>query len=382
MLERAHDDGAMRRGAARFLGWVAAVGVAVAVGACGDSVSGTTQRSAPLPSDDDAGLPGVSSSGAASSGGSAGGTGDDGSGSLPPDAGSSTPVPPSSVTCAGKTGAAGDLTLNLTSGGYARDSLLHVPASYDPTQGTMLVINYHGYTSNAVEQVALSDMNPVADARNFIVAYPDGLGGGWNAGTCCTETQPPNVDDVQFTKDLLALLGSQYCLDPSRIYATGFSNGGFMSHELACEMSDTFAAVAPVSGVLGIDPSACTPPRAVPVQDFHGTADPVVPYDGGPALKLLPPIVFRSVPSTMDIWRSVDGCLGAPVVTYQNGTATCTRWSDCNGGADVELCTLVGEGHQWPGGIAVPGLGNSTTDVYATPRMIDFFVAHPMPSAH
>ena len=66
-------------------------------------------------------------------------------------------------------------------------------------------------------------------------------------------------------------------------------------------------------------------------------------------------------------------------MTYQNGTATCTRWSDCNGGADVELCTLVGEGHEWPGGVPVPGLGNSTNDVNATTRMIDFFVAHPMP---
>ncbi|MGH7294178.1 MAG: extracellular catalytic domain type 1 short-chain-length polyhydroxyalkanoate depolymerase [Polyangiaceae bacterium] len=358
------------------MGWrfVTLAGVVAVAAACGDRVSGTTHTSPPLPSADDAGLPGVSSTvGSGSSGG--------GGGSEAPDAGG-TPVPPSSVTCAGKTGAAGDLTLTLTSGGYARDSLLHVPASYDPTKGTMLVVNYHGYTSNAAEQVTLTDMNPVADDRNFIVAYPDGIGGGWNAGTCCTETQPTNVDDVQFTKDLLALIGSEYCIDPSRIYATGFSNGGFMSHLLACVMADTFAAVAPVSGVLGIDPSACTPSRPVPVQDFHGTADPVVPYDGGPALKLLPPVVFRSVPSTMDIWRSNDACLGAPVTTYQNGTATCTRWSDCGGGADVELCTLTGEGHQWPGGLAVPGLGNSTTDVYATTRMIDFFVEHPMPSAH
>ena len=94
----------------------------------------------------------------------------------------------------------------------------------------MLVVNYHGFSSNAAEQVALTGMNPVADANNFIVAYPDGLGSGWNAGDCCTELQPPNVDDVQFTKDLLSLIESEYCIDPARIYATGMSNGGFMSH--------------------------------------------------------------------------------------------------------------------------------------------------------
>jgi polyhydroxybutyrate depolymerase len=245
----------------------------------------------------------------------------------------------------------------------------------------MIILGYHGFGSNAPEQVALTSMNAVADARGFIVAYPDGIGSGWNAGDCCTELQTTTVDDVQFTKDLLALLGNQYCLDPRRIYATGMSNGGFMSHRLACEMSDVFAAVAPVAGVLGIPPTSCTPSRAVPIIDFHGTADPVVPYDGGPAAKLVPGVVFRSVPTTMDFWRGADGCLGAPVVTYRSGTATCTRWSDCQGGADVELCTCVGEGHQWPGGLPVPTLGNSTNDVNATARMIDFFVAHPMPRA-
>jgi polyhydroxybutyrate depolymerase len=243
----------------------------------------------------------------------------------------------------------------------------------------MLVIDYHGFSSNAPEQVALTSMNVVADARGFVVATPDGLGSAWNAGDCCTELQPPNVDDVAFTKDLLSLLESQYCIDPKRIYAAGMSNGGFFSHRLACAMADTFAAVAPVAGVLGIDPSTCSPSRPVPLLDFHGTADPVVPYDGGPALELLPAITFRSVPATMDFWRTTNGCLAAPVVDYQHGTATCTRWSGCVGGADVELCTLEGEGHQWPGGVPVPTLGNSTNDVNATSRMIDFFVAHPMP---
>lgn len=343
--------------------------VALAAG-CGDSVYGTTTVSPPLPSVD--------------------GTGADGgywtfdpsedAGSGPADAAPPPPVPPSTFACTGKTGATGDFTLLLTSGGYARDSLLHVPASYDPTKGAMLVVSYHGFSSNAAEQVLLTGMNPVADTSNFIVAYPDGLGSGWNAGTCCTELQPPNVDDVQFTKDLLALIESEYCIDPSRIYATGMSNGGFMSHLLACKMADTFAAVAPVAGVLGVDPSDCTPTRAVPIEDFHGTADPVVPYNGGAALELLPPIQFRSVPSTIQFWQSTDACLGDGDVTYQFGTVTCVRWSDCNDRADVELCTCVGEGHEWPGGLPVPTLGASTNDVDATSRMVGFFIDHPMPA--
>jgi polyhydroxybutyrate depolymerase len=363
----------------------------VVLAACGDSVTGTVTRSPPLPGNGDTSSSSgaVASSSGASASSSGGGstsssgasTGDGGSSSSStPDAGSGAPIPPSSVTCAGKTGATGDLTLNLTSGGFARDSLLHVPSSYDPGKGAMLVLNFHGFSSNAAEQVLLTSMNTEADARGFVVATPDGLGNGWNAGDCCTELQPSNVDDVQFTRDLLALVESQYCIDPSRVYATGMSNGGFLSHRLACALSDTIAAVAPVAGVLGIDPTTCVPTRPVPILDFHGTADPVVPYDGGPAAKLVPGVTFRSVPTTMDFWRGANACLGAATVDYQFGTATCTRWSDCAGGADVELCTLVGEGHEWPGGLPVPTLGASTNDVVATRRMVDFFVAHPMQS--
>ncbi|HEY8041665.1 MAG TPA: PHB depolymerase family esterase [Polyangiaceae bacterium] len=340
----------------------------LALGACGDSAGGTTHTSPPL-----APLDGVDGST------SGPGAGDDAGGSTGVDSGwpDAAPTPP--VSCTGKTGGKGDLTLSLTSGGLARTSLLHVPPSYDPTQGTMVVVDYHGFSSDAAQEVLLTNMNPVADAKGFVVVTPYGLGQGWNAGDCCTELQPPSVDDVQFTKDLLALVSSQYCVDPRRVYATGMSNGGFLSHRLACAMADTFAAVAPVAGVLGIPPEQCTPSRPVPVLDFHGTGDPVVPYDGGPAAKLLPPITFRSVPDTMAFWRTADACLGAPVVTYQQGVVTCTRWSDCSGGVDVELCTVDGGGHQWPGSsIVVPGLGNGTTDVDATARIVDFFLAHPM----
>jgi polyhydroxybutyrate depolymerase len=342
------------------------------VAACGDSVTGTTHTSPPLPNT------GTVPAAGASGGPGPGALVDAGSG-LSPGVDASAPAgpPPSHVTCTGKKGAGGDTTLTLTSGGYARDSLLHVPPSYDASKGAMLVVNYHGFSSNAAEQVALTVMNPVADSTGFIVAYPDGLGSGWNAGTCCTELQPPNVDDVQFTKDLLALIESEYCIDPGRVFATGFSNGGFMSHELACDMADTFAAIAPVSGVLGIPTSSCKPSRPVPVLDMHGTADPVVPYDGGPALKLLPPIQFMSVDDTMAFWRTSNGCLGAPTVAYQYGDATCQLWGDCNGGADVELCTLNGDGHQWPGSpVVVPGLGNESTSIDGTAYIVDWFVKH------
>lgn len=283
--------------------------------------------------------------------------------------------------CAGKTGAKGDRTLSLTSGGYPRTSLFHVPSSYDPARGMPLVLSFHGFGSDATQQTLLTNMTAASDARGFVVAYPQGIGNGWNAGDCCTETQPANVDDVAFVRDLLALIQRDYCIDPRRVYATGMSNGGFMSHRLACAMSDVFAAVAPVAGVLGIAPAACTPSRAVPIMDFHGTADGVVSYDGGGTTPDPFRQGFASVSATMNFWRLHDACLSAPETTYAKGDATCVRWGGCTNGADLTLCTIDGGGHTWPGGLAVPTLGKTSTDLDATNAMVDFFFSHPMPAS-
>lgn len=286
---------------------------------------------------------------------------------------------PAAFACAGKIGGKGDRTLSLASGGYARTSLLHVPSSYDPARGMPLVVSFHGFGSDATQQTLLTNMSAAADARGFVVAYPQGIGNGWNAGDCCTQLQPAGIDDVGFVRALVARIASEYCIDPKRIYATGMSNGGFMSHRLACEMADVFAAVAPVAGVLGISPATCNPPRVVPIMDFHGTSDGVVPYDGG--MTSPDPFThgFKSVQQTINFWRNKDGCLDAPVTTYASGDATCVKWSGCRGGGDITLCTIDGGGHTWPGGLPVPTLGKTSVDLNATNAMVDFFLAHPMP---
>jgi polyhydroxybutyrate depolymerase len=294
--------------------------------------------------------------------------------------------PPSAVHCTGKTLGPGDGSATIQSAGGTRDYFVHVPPSYDPTAGAMLVVNYHGFSSNAPEEVILARMNAVADARGFIVVYPDGVAASWNAGDCCGVGWTNSVDDVQFTRDLVAKIESDYCVDKDRVYATGMSNGGFMAHRLGCAASDIFAAIAPVAGVLGIDPATCTPPRAVPVLDFHGTADPIVPYAGGTPVSPVDlgstiPISFRSVDTTIGAWRSIDRCVGDTTKIYAQGDATCLEFSGCAEGASVVQCTIDGGGHTWPGGVPVPTLGYTSMDISATDTMIDFFVAHPMTHA-
>ena len=289
-------------------------------------------------------------------------------------------VPPSRFSCTGKTGPGGDTTLTLTSAGILRDALVHVPPSYDPTSGEMLVLNFHGYSSNAPEEEILAEMNPVADSRGFMVVYPDGVDSSWNAGSCCGVAWNNSVDDVAFTQNLIADLESQYCIDPSRVYATGMSNGGFFAHRLGCEMASTFAAIAPVAGVMGIPDDTCLPSRPMPVLDFHGTANPIVPYDGGGAVSGLggTVVVFQSVAQTISTWLARDSCSTPGKTIYAVGDATCVDYDQCAPGGEVVMCTIAGGGHTWPGGVPIP-LGVTSPDISATDTMIDFFLAHPMP---
>lgn len=294
-------------------------------------------------------------------------------------AGGGEPMP---FTCQGKTGDAGSHLISVTSSDLLRTSILHVPDGYDPSQGAMLVLNFHGFSSDAPQQALLSGMSAESDQRGFLVAYPYGIVSSWNAGQCCGQAWLDAVDDVQFVSDLIDRIAEEWCIDPRRIYATGMSNGGFMSHRLGCELSDRIAAIAPVAGVLGIDPASCAPPRRVPVMHFHGTEDMLVPYEGGVPLVQWTTggtLDFLSVEETMAVWRGIDGCAGTSEVIYQQGDSTCVRWQACDNGSEVIRCVAEGAGHTWPGGLPVPTLGETTQDMSATEMMLDFFEAHPMP---
>lgn len=292
--------------------------------------------------------------------------------------GGTTPVvpPPAPFVCEGREGGTGSFAITVPHDGLLRTALIHVPESYDPASGTMLVLDFHGFTSADWQESLLTGMSDEADERGFIVAYPQGVATSWNAGACCGTAWTDAVDDVGFVDALLDRLERDYCIDPRRVYATGMSNGGFFSHRLACEKSDRFAAVAPVAGVLGMD--RCTPPRAMPIWQFHGTEDLLVPYEGGvPTMDDLGVLAFRSVEETLAHWAAQNSCTGDPTTFYANGEVTCVEWQGC--AAPTRLCTVDGGGHTWPGGLAVPFLGHTTDDIDATEAMLDFFEQNPRP---
>jgi polyhydroxybutyrate depolymerase len=274
--------------------------------------------------------------------------------------------------CTATDGEPGELDCTLDHDGMAREYWLHLPAGH-PLRHLPLVFDFHGFTSSGRQQAALTGFEAKADAEGFLVVHPEGTGlpTSWNAGSCCGAAVLGDVDDVGFVRAMIERISSGLDVDPHRIYSTGFSNGGYLTHRLGCEEASVFAAGAPVSGVLGMD--SCAPSRPFPVLAFHGTADGVVLYDGGGWGG------GDSVQDTMDGWAARNGCGATTHVTFEQGDVTCARYDACPEGADVELCTIEGGGHTWPGGTDMPLLGKTTHDLSATDAMWAFFAAHPLP---
>jgi polyhydroxybutyrate depolymerase len=255
--------------------------------------------------------------------------------------------------------------------GAMRSYNLYVPADFTGDAALPLVLNFHGFTMTAAQQQAFSLMDAAADAHGLAVAYPQGLGNSWNAGACCGSSMSGTVDDVGFALAVIADVKSRLCIDPQRVYATGMSNGGFMSHRLACDAADSFAAIAPVAGVLGIPFEDCNPARPVPVMHFHGTADPIVPYNGNG-------FGFVSVADTIAQWVLHDGCTGEASSVFDMEDAHCEAYDECTDGSHVELCTVENGGHCWPGNTDCP-LMYSTDAISASDRMAEFFLGYTLP---
>lgn len=273
----------------------------------------------------------------------------------------------------------GDSEHTLTYAGVERSYVLHIPPGYNASQPTALVMAFHGITLNAREMMRISGFNAQADAAGFIVVYPNASGEqmSWNGGGCCGEAARNNVDDVGFVRAVIADLSTFLDIDPKRIYATGFSNGAILTYRLGCEMADQIAAIGPVSATQALeDMQACRPARPLPVIHFHGTDDEPNPYNGG----ITPGgVQFISVNDQISFWVAANGC---PLEAQQtvSGSIIHNTYSPCQGGASVELYTITGGKHAWPGGEAVNlRMGQPTTEISATQLMWRFFTDHPMP---
>lgn len=267
----------------------------------------------------------------------------------------------------------------LISSGERREYLLYVPKSYDRAKPVPLVITLHTSMSWDSSAMAISQWNKVADDNGFIVVYPEGSGFGSKSWEMAGSATPARMPDVIFISNLIDKLESAYNIDKSRIYANGMSNGGGMAFVLSCTLSDRIAAVGMVSA--GLDPewTWCTDHHPVPVIAFHGTADPICPYDGGPSK--LAGGSFPSVRGFYANWSQRNKCQPNPTESPVAEDVTRLQYADCADDAGVVLYTVKGEGHQWPGGKPIAArwlVGPYSSSVDATRLMWAYFREHQL----
>jgi polyhydroxybutyrate depolymerase len=271
----------------------------------------------------------------------------------------------------------GQSTQTITIDGTLRTYRVYRPAGL-PSPAALVVMLHGGFgTGSQAERSYGWDQQ--ADRAHFLVAYPDGLNRAWNAGGgCCGKPAADGVNDVAFITGMVAAIGHRLRLDPRRLYVTGISNGGIMAYRLACDTS-VFAAIGPDSATqLG----SCPHPAPVSVLHIHGTADHNIPYDGGRGDGVAH-IDGPPVPSVIAAWRQTDGCT-APVVTVRPPVTTSV--ATCPDGRAVELITIQGAGHQWPGAPDRPliqrilGTDPPSTALSATAVLWQFFARHPKPA--
>lgn len=264
-------------------------------------------------------------------------------------------------------------------GGKKRTYLLHVPTSYQTNRPTPLVICLHGFAEWPAHLMRLSHWNQVADEAGFLVVYPTGSGFPlrWHCNGRLNKAEQAR-QDVQFISDLIDQLKKEYNIDEARIYANGLSNGGGMSFLLACRLSQRIAAIGSVGGAYLLPWTEYQPARPVPAIIFHGTADPIVSFHGGPSGMFKVP--FPDIPKWVQSLAEHNGCSTNPAPLPEKGSVSGLRYGGGTNSAGVVLYTVAGGGHSWPGGKEMPRfiVGHTSPDADATRLMWNFFQEHPM----
>jgi polyhydroxybutyrate depolymerase len=280
---------------------------------------------------------------------------------------------------------AGWSTRTISSSGMERCYYLYIPKQYHPDLPAPLVFSFHGFLSNPASHSLITGWRKLADQHGFLLVVPQGteFPQRWYASDLWGRE---DTNDVQFYLDMLAELSSVTSIDEERVYVNGFSNGGGMTFDLGCNAADTFAAMGTVAAAV-VTKDNCNPSRPMPAIAFHGTADPIVPYEGGamgsPLLKMAAqithaPPVFVGVEDWVAFWAEGNGCDPAAETIPPQGDASGVRYTGCDENAEVVFYTIDKGGHSWPGGFPIPGVGKTSRDIDATEELWEFYQAHTL----
>ena len=257
----------------------------------------------------------------------------------------------------------------MRSQGLVRTYELRLPPSYDESTPAPLIIAFHGSPDQGIPFAGRIGLDSAAHEAGFITAYPDGINSTWI---------PP---DATFVRTLIRQLLGGLAVDERRVYVTGFSIGGQITHWLACDLADVLAGAASVGATMGRGSREdCDPSRPMPMVMIHGTSDPVFPWEGqsvGGTGRL-------SVAETVEVWLDFNRCVKNPGIeslrdVEDDGTTVRKEnYLQCAGGTDVILYVVEGGGHTWPGG---PGpfpefAGRTSRDISASEEIVKFFGRH------
>jgi polyhydroxybutyrate depolymerase len=247
----------------------------------------------------------------------------------------------------------GDYRFKIINNNIERYYLLHVPNSYD-NKPTPLILAFHGGAGSAEHMAEQYDLISKSDKEGFAVAFlngasrlPSGKIATWNAGECCGYAVSSDSDDVDFVK--LAIDDIKNKINVEKIYATGMSNGGMLSHRLACDMPELFTAIAAVAGTNNYN--NCNPKKPISVLHIHSLIDQHVLFEGGcgPDCKINSETEFNSVSNTISGWVKRNNCNSSPERVFNNNGAYCDLYTECSEGVQVKLCVTDDGGHSWPG---------------------------------
>ncbi len=306
--------------------------------------------------------------------GALGGCGDEGA-SGAPDAATASDAGESGDSGSGSDAGATDAGFGRVMVGGDRPARVVVPSSYDGVTPLPLIVLLHGYGIDGFTQDVYWGLSRRVDTDGFFLVAPDGTVDAegrrfWNASPACCDFGHVGVDDVAYIRGLVAEMKSRFAIDPARVYATGHSNGGFMSHRLACDAADDFVAIASIAGATSRDAADCTPSQPVSVLEMHGDLDEDVIYGGVTG-------AYPSAPVAIDRWATLDACdpSAGPITTdppidfdtaVAGAETTIRRWTTgCAHTTESTLWTIAGVGH-------VPSLQRTFAQT-----LVAWLLAHP-----
>ncbi len=264
--------------------------------------------------------------------------------------------------------------VEITSGKTKRRLIIYVPKTFKNTTHHALIVAFHGYSSGPFAMEKISHFNKVADSNNTIIVYPEGTTSwvglrGWNTGI------HPSIraNDILFVSNMLNDVQSNLCVNPNQIYATGFSNGGSLVAQLACQMSNRIAAFSSVSGAYVTAFKTCLALRPIPIIEFHGTKDTIVPYVGLEEKKEFAALTW------VNRWAKKDTCTTQPTIINETKKIIKYTWSGCSSNSSIIHYKIIGEGHSWPHVLFKQTINNHTEEMNTANVIWNFFMKHTLP---